>query len=104
MSTRGQQYITIVLLSKAENSRLEMGYQYVYVLRCANGDLYTGYTVDPKRRVQLHNLGRASKYTRSRLPVEMVHLERYRSKSKALKREVEIKRMKREQKVKLFLK
>ncbi len=75
---------------------------YVYILRCGNGELYTGYTVDPERRLRLHNLGRASKFTRARLPVEMVHLERFRSKSRALKREIGIKRMSRKKKIELF--
>ena len=75
---------------------------YVYILRCANGAFYTGYTVDPKKRLRLHNLGRASKFTRSRLPVEMVHIERYMSRSKALKREIGIKRMSRKKKLGLF--
>ncbi|MGI0080275.1 MAG: GIY-YIG nuclease family protein, partial [Nitrososphaerales archaeon] len=63
---------------------------------------YTGYTVDPEQRLRLHNLGRASKFTRARLPVEMVHLERFRSKSRALKREIGIKRMSRKKKIELF--
>ncbi len=75
---------------------------YVYILRCANGELYTGYTIDPERRLRLHNLGRASKFTRARLPVEMVHVEKYRSKSTALKREIGIKRLSRKKKLELF--
>ena len=75
---------------------------YVYILRCSNGDLYTGYTVDPERRLRLHNEGRASKFTRSRLPVKIVHLERYYSRSHALKREFAIKRMPRSQKLGLL--
>lgn len=76
-------------------------YHYVYVLRCANGNLYTGYARDPERRVRLHNLGVASKFTRSHRPVALVHLERYGSKSEALRREIKIKKMKRNEKLDL---
>jgi putative endonuclease len=76
-------------------------WHYVYILNCDNGDLYTGYTTDPDRRLRLHNLGVASKFTRSRLPVKIVHKEKFRSKSKALKREIEIKNLKRSEKLKL---
>lgn len=76
-------------------------FHYVYLLRCADRALYTGYTIDPERRLGLHNRGIASKFTRSRLPVTIVHLEKFRSKSRALRREVEIKRMKRREKLAL---
>jgi putative endonuclease len=74
---------------------------YVYVLSCANGELYTGYTVDPDKRIRLHNLGAASKFTRSRLPVVLIHLEEFQNKSKALKREIQIKKMRRAEKLRL---
>lgn len=74
---------------------------YVYILKCADGKLYTGYTVDPRARIKLHNLGKASKFTRSRLPAYLVHLERFYSKSKALRRESEIKKMPRNHKLKI---
>ena len=83
------------------NSGDETKYHYVYVLNCAKGELYTGYTVDPKKRIKLHNLGIASKFTRSRLPVSMIHLEKFRTKSRALKREIQIKKMKRRDKQRL---
>ena len=72
---------------------------YVYILKCANGDLYTGYTVNLQRRIASHNLGRASKFTRSRTPVKLVHLETFHSKSEALKREFSIKRLTRRNKL-----
>lgn len=75
---------------------------YVYILRCSTGDLYTGYTVDLKRRVELHNGGKASKFTRSRIPVRLVHSEKYSTKSEALKREISIKKMKRKEKLRLI--
>ena len=69
---------------------------YVYVLRCADGTLYTGYTDDPERRARVHNAGKGAKYTRSRLPVELVY------KSAALRREREIKKLTRVQKLALI--
>jgi putative endonuclease len=71
---------------------------YVYILLCADGTLYTGYTTEPARRLGEHNSGKGSKYTRSRLPVRLVHLEELSSRGEALRREVRIKRMSRKEK------
>lgn len=71
----------------------------VYVLRCRTGQLYTGCTTDLDRRVREHNLGTASKFTRSRLPVSVVYKEELGSRSKALRRESAIKAMTRREKV-----
>ena len=60
---------------------------YVYLLRCADGTLYTGYTDDPVRRTKVHNAGKGAKYTRARLPVELVYQEACADKSAALRRE-----------------
>jgi len=68
---------------------------YVYILKCKDGTYYTGYTLDIDRRVKEHNLGRASKYTRGRLPVECVYLEHLATISAALQREITIKRLNR---------
>ncbi|WEL18471.1 MULTISPECIES: GIY-YIG nuclease family protein [unclassified Halorhabdus] len=68
---------------------------YVYVLSCADGSFYTGYTTDPERRVAEHNDGEGAKYTRGRTPVELVHLEGFDSKSAAMSREYEIKQLSR---------
>ena len=75
---------------------------YVYMLRCADGTLYTGYTDDPERRARVHNAGKGAKYTRSRLPVELVYREAFGDKSAALRREREIKRLTRAQKLALI--
>ena len=72
---------------------------YIYILECNDGTLYTGYTTDVKRRVKEHNEGMASKYTRSRLPVHCVYTEEYQDKSEALKRELQIKKLSRSQKL-----
>ena len=76
---------------------------YVYILKCADDTLYCGWTTDPDARLRAHNSGRDAKYTRSRLPVEMVYLEEFEDKHEALSREWHIKRMSREEKMKLIL-
>lgn len=71
---------------------------YVYMLRCKDGSLYTGYTDDPQRRAAVHNAGKGAKYTRSRLPVELVYQESCTDKSAALRREIAIKKLSKPQK------
>ena len=71
---------------------------FVYILRCADDTLYTGITKDLIRRCNQHNAGTASRYTRSRLPVVLVYRESQASRSLALKREVTIKALSRQQK------
>lgn len=75
---------------------------YVYMLRCGDGSFYTGWTTDLEARVKTHNAGEGAKYTRSRLPVELVYFETFDNKSDALKREAAIKRLTRPQKLKLL--
>ena len=70
----------------------------VYVLECADGSLYTGYTTDVDRRVAAHQAGEGAKYTAGRRPVELVHVEHYASRSAALSREYEIKQLPRHRK------
>ena len=71
---------------------------YTYILRCADGTYYTGWTTDPEKRLKAHNSGKGAKYTRSRLPVEIVHLESFETKEGAMSREQIIKHMTRRQK------
>lgn len=75
---------------------------YVYILRCSDQSLYTGYTNDLKKRIKTHNSGKGAKYTRCRLPVEVVYYENYESKNEAMKREYFIKQMNRTDKIKLI--
>ena len=75
---------------------------YTYILRCADGTLYTGWTNDLARRVETHNRGRGGKYTRARLPVTLVYAEAHESESDARRREVQIKRMSRADKLALI--
>ena len=71
----------------------DMKLNYVYLLRCADGSLYCGWTTDPEARLAAHNSGRGAKYTRSRLPAEMVYTETYEDRREALSREWHIKQM-----------
>lgn len=74
----------------------------VYMLRCADGTLYTGITDQLERRLQAHNEGRGAKYTRGRGPVEMVYRESCTDKSAALRREYAIKQLPRSKKLELL--
>lgn len=75
---------------------------YTYILECKDGTLYTGWTTDLTRRIGEHNLGRGSKYTRRRYPVELRYYEVFLSKEEAMKREWEIKQLTRKEKFNLF--
>lgn len=75
---------------------------FVYILRCGDGSLYTGIATDVERRADVHNSGKGAKYTRSRLPVTVVYRETCGDRSTALKREAAIKKMPREEKLKLI--
>jgi len=68
---------------------------FVYMVRCADGTLYTGYARDPDKRTRLHNSGRGAKYTSCRLPVSLVYSEPCESRSEALKREYQLKSLSR---------
>ncbi|MHB8845193.1 MAG: GIY-YIG nuclease family protein [Nitrospirota bacterium] len=70
----------------------------LYILKCGDGTLYTGITNDIDRRIELHTSGVASKYTRSRLPVALVHKESCRGRANALKKEYAIKQLSRAEK------
>ena len=74
---------------------------YVYVLECADGTLYTGYTTDVERRVAEHGAGEGAKYTRGRTPVEVVLTESFDSRSAAMRREHEVKALSRRAKERL---
>jgi predicted GIY-YIG superfamily endonuclease len=78
------------------------GMHFVYIVRCADGTLYTGYARDPAGRAKAHNTGRGAKYTASRLPVRLVYQEKKRSRGAALKREYQIKCLTRAQKLALM--
>jgi putative endonuclease len=66
---------------------------FVYLLRCADGTLYCGWSTDPERRLRQHLAGTASRYTRTRLPVELVWSREFETRSEAMREEVRIKRL-----------
>lgn len=74
---------------------------YLYILRLSDDSLYTGITKDIERRIQQHEEGNGSKYVRSRLPCELVHVEKMEDRSEALKREAEIKSWRKKKKERL---
>ena len=75
---------------------------YVYLLRCADNTLYCGWTTDLNARLKAHNSGNGAKYTRSRLPVELIYQEEYEDRHEALSREWHLKRMSRAEKERLI--
>ena len=74
---------------------------FVYIVRCADGTLYTGWTTDVERRIAQHNAGRGARYTRMRRPVALVYREEVPDRSAAMRREVAIKKLDRERKERL---
>ena len=86
-----------------ERSRSSMAVQnYTYILRCADGSLYTGWTNDLSKRLKAHNAGTASKYTRSRLPVELTWYTISDTKQEAMHLEAFIKKLSRAEKLALI--
>ncbi|MBR2944399.1 MAG: GIY-YIG nuclease family protein [Clostridia bacterium] len=75
---------------------------YTYILKCADGTLYCGWTNDLEKRLKSHNDGKGAKYTRSRLPVTLVYYEEFDSPVEAQKREYRIKKLTRQEKLKLI--
>ena len=75
---------------------------YTYMLECSDGSLYTGYTVNLKHRLAMHNAGKASKYTRCRLPARLVYYEAFATKGEAMRRECTIKKLSRKEKMSLI--
>lgn len=79
-----------------------MGSHFVYIVRCSDTSLYTGYTNNIEARINKHNAGKGAKYTKIRRPVVLVYQEMYETKSEALRREYEIKTFTRQRKLKLI--
>ena len=72
---------------------------YMYVLDCADGALYTGYTTDVEKRLKTHNAGKGAKYTRARLPAKLLYQESYRDKPSAMSAEALFKKKSRQEKL-----
>ncbi len=104
---RGRNITALVLRTEAGVSVTLSGggrphINYTYILRCKDGSLYTGWTNDLEKRVAAHNAGAGSKYTRSRRPVALVYYESFPTKSEAMRREAQIKRLTRGEKLRLI--
>lgn len=80
--------------------KVNSGECYCYIVECADGTFYTGWTTNLEKRVATHNAGRGSRYTRLRRPVKLVYFENLPNRSEAMRREVQIKRLSRLAKLK----
>ena len=75
---------------------------YVYIVECIDGSLYTGWTLNIQSRINKHNSGKGAKYTKTRRPVKLIYFEEFSTKNLAMKREIQIKSMNRNQKFSLI--
>ena len=75
---------------------------YTYIVKCSDKTFYTGWTNDLEKRIEMHNSGKGAKYTKARLPVELVYYEAFDTKEEAMSREWHIKRISRSEKQKLI--
>ena len=75
---------------------------YTYIVKCSGETFYTGWTNDLEKRIEMHNSGKGAKYTKARLPVELVYYEAFDTKEEAMSREWHIKRLSRSEKQKLI--
>jgi len=75
---------------------------FVYLLECFDASLYCGITNNPEKRIDAHNAGKGARYTRGRLPVKLVFLQKIETKSEALKLEIKIKKMSKKEKLNLI--
>ena len=90
------------MIAVVQRGRTMSEENYTYILECADGTLYCGWTNHLKERVAAHNAGKGAKYTRSRLPVTLVYYETYPTRQEAMRREWEIKQLTREEKKRLI--
>ena len=82
-------------MTSVDGDNIVVAVHYVYIVRCADGSLYTGYARDPSSREAVHNLGRGARYTAGRRPVRLVYSEAFASAGEALTREHQVKRLSR---------
>lgn len=87
-------FVVIEVMKNMEN--------VTYIVKCRDGSLYTGWTNNIDRRIRMHNEGKGAKYTRARRPVELVYLEAFDSKEKAMSREARIKQLTKKEKLLLI--
>ena len=81
-----------------------MDKNYTHIVECSDHTLYTGWTNDLEKRIEAHNTGKGAKYTKTRRPVRLVYFETFATKEEAMSREYHIKRMSRQEKIKLISK
>ena len=81
-----------------------MNKNFTYIVECSDHTLYTGWTNDLEKRIEAHNTGKGAKYTKTRRPVRLVYFETFATKEEAMSREYHIKRMFRQEKIKLISK
>ncbi len=82
--------------------KMEIPMNYIYIVKCEDNTLYTGWTNNLEKRIEAHNCKKGAKYTKSRLPVTLEYYETYESKEEAMSREYKIKRLTRKQKEELI--
>jgi putative endonuclease len=99
---RGEEGDGMERADKAAREETAATGHFVYIAECADGSLYTGYTNDVEKRIRAHNDGKGAKYTRSRLPVKAVYTEECANKEAAFRREAQIKKLRRENKLRLI--
>ena len=75
---------------------------YTYIVECSDGTLYTGWTNNLEKRLEVHNAGKGAKYTKTRRPVKLVYQEQFETKEEAMSREYHIKQLSRKEKMKLM--
>ncbi|MDO4619154.1 MAG: GIY-YIG nuclease family protein [Lachnospiraceae bacterium] len=85
-----------------ETEEKQQGSCFTYIVRCADGTFYTGWTVDLQKRLHAHNSGTGARYTRSRRPVELAYYETFATKQEAMSREAAIKKLSRKEKLRLM--
>ena len=81
-----------------------MNKNFTYIVECSDHTLYTGWTNDLEKRIEAHNTGKGAKYTKTRRPVRLVYFETFATKEEAMSREYHIKRMSRQERIKLISK
>ena len=81
-----------------------MNKNFTYIVECSDHTLYTGWTNDLEKHIEAHNTGKGAKYTKTRRPVRLVYFETFATKEEAMSREYHIKRMSRQEKIKLISK
>lgn len=92
---------SLYISQEINHKRMEERQNVTYILRCSDGTLYTGWTNNLEKRLREHNAGQGAKYTRGRTPVTLVYAEQHDTKQEAMKREVQIKRLTRQEKEEL---